>query len=112
MYIQSFWQYEINFGDVTLPKHHYTISEIERGKKNIVEVTDEQFERIQKDKMFQNLLEQKKYRILNNLPFNYRTSNELLKEKNDEILKLQEELKSLKNMPIEEKKEIRKKKEK
>lgn len=105
MFIQSFCPYSRNIEGVEIPKHRYSELEMQRGKKNIVEVTKEQLEKLQNNRIFKSLLDNKKYRILEILPSYYKAHEELMKEKNDELAIKQKEIDDLKKQLAEKEKE-------
>lgn len=93
-YIQSFYQYPVTFSSIakTMPA---------RGAKgelrNIAEVTEAQLDILQKaEPLFRELVNKKKYRVLNHLPESYKASNVRINEANDEIARLRAENERLK----------------
>ena len=104
MYIQSFWAYAHDFGFIVLPKHHYSEMEMHAGKRNIIEVTEDQLEKLRTNQTFNDLVKENKYRILNTLPPAYRSSMEQMKEKDNTIAELKAKIADLeKNQVIPEK---------
>ena len=95
-YIQSFHDYSLVFGNIMLPKHHYNEMETSVGLKNIIELSDEQFEVLNQDVIFQDILKLKKYRVLETLPAEYRTSGDHINELNKKMSDKDKEINNLK----------------
>lgn len=89
--------------------------------RNIVEISDEELEKLQNNEpLFRKLVEKKKYRVLNKLPENYRSPTVLvneartesanLKSENEELKKRIAELEELAKSQTKEKKSSKKNK--
>lgn len=93
-YIQSFYQYPVTFSAIgkTVPSS-YAKGEM----KNIVEVSDKELERLQNcEPMFRELVNNKKYRILNHIPASYIPANEQINAANNKAESLKAENERLK----------------
>ena len=100
-YIQSFYQYPVTFSSIgrTIP------SSLAEGElRNIAEVSEAELDKLQnREPFFRELVEFKKYRVLNHLPEGYKSSARRLNEANEEIARLKAENEKLKGeQPAEE----------
>ncbi len=93
-YIQSFWQYPVTFSSIakTIPA---------RGAKgemrNIAEVTDREYEILQnREPYFRELVDKKKFRVLNRLPESYIPPAQRINEAQDKAERLAKENEELK----------------
>lgn len=93
-YIQSFYQYPVTFSSIgrTIPA-----KDAEGELRNIAEFTEEEIEKLQnQEPFFRELMELKKYRILNHLPESYKPAAILVNEANDRAAAAEAELAALK----------------
>lgn len=89
-YIQSFYQYPVTFSSIgkTIPARS-AVGE----QRNLAEVSDKELERLNNcEPFFRELVEKKKYRVLNHMPESYKSSANRINEANDEIARLKAEL--------------------
>lgn len=93
-YIQSFYQYAVTFPSIGLG---IPSKDADGDLRNIAELTDEQYEKLEKSEpMFRELVRQKKYRVLNKLPESYKPAATLINEARAEAEELRAELAALK----------------
>ena len=88
-YIQSFYQYPVTFSSIgrTMPARS-AVGEM----RNLAEVSDKELERLNNcEPFFRELVDKKKYRVLNHMPESYKTSASRINEANDEIARLKAE---------------------
>lgn len=93
-YIQSFYQYPVTFESIgrTVP-----CKDAEGELRNIAEFSEEELEKLQnQEPFFRELVNMKKFRILNHLPESYRSAATLVNEANDRAAKAEAELAALK----------------
>lgn len=93
-YIQSFYQYPVTFESIgrTVP-----CKDAEGELRNIAEFTEEEITKLQnQEPFFRELIEFKKYRVLNHLPESYRPAAALVNEANDRAAAAEAELAALK----------------
>lgn len=93
-YIQSFYQYPVTFSSIkkTIPARLAT-----GEMKNITEVTENELERLQNSEpRFRELVNQKKYRILNHIPSSYVPAAQQINNANAEAERLRKENEALK----------------
>lgn len=93
-YIQSFYQYPVTFSSIkkTIPARLAT-----GEMKNITEVTENELERLQNSEpRFRELVNQKKYRILNHIPTSYVPAAQQINNANAEAERLRKENEALK----------------
>ena len=93
-YVQSFYQYPVTFSSIgkTFPAKN-AVGE----QRNLAEVTDRELEKLQNaEPFFRELVDTKKYRILNHMPESYKSSAARINEANDEIARLKAENERLK----------------
>lgn len=93
-YIQSFYQYPVTFSAIgkTIPSSY-----AKGDMKNIAEVSDKEFERLQNcEPMFRELVDKKKYRVLNHIPASYIPANEQINNANAKADSLKAENERLK----------------
>ena len=74
-YIIGYTGIEYIIGDVLIPKRSYTEFERQHGKKPYAEVSEEQLDALQKNKVFNTLLQNKIIRVLDHIP-NFALSGE------------------------------------
>ena len=89
-YIQSFYQYPVTFSSIgkTIPARS-AVGE----QRNLAEVSDKELERLYNcEPFFRELVDKKKYRVLNHMPESYKSSANRINEANDEIARLKAEL--------------------
>ena len=94
-YIQSFYQYPVTFSSLgkTVPARS-----AQGELRNIAEVTDRELVVLQnREPFFRELVNQKKYRVLNHLPESYVPPAKRINEANDEIARLKAENERLRN---------------
>lgn len=94
-YIQSFYQYPVTFSSLgkTVPARS-----AQGELRNIAEVTERELTVLQnREPFFRELVNQKKYRILNHLPESYVPPAQRINEANDEIARLKAENERLRN---------------
>lgn len=102
-YIQSYYPYEHEIIEgLIIPKRNYSEYEMQMGKRSIIEVTEEQLNVLKTAKVFNALVQSKKYRILDNIPKRFMTTHEVVKEKDKKITDLENEVNTLKKQ-LEEK---------
>lgn len=88
-YIQSFYQYPVTFSAIgkTIPARS-----AQGEMKNIAEVTERELEKLQNaEPMFRELLNKKKFRILNKVPASYIPPATRINEAQDEAARAKEE---------------------
>ena len=93
-FIQSFYQYPVTFSAIgkTIPARS-----AQGETKNIAEVTDAEFVKLQnREPKFRELVNQKKYRVLNKLPASYIPAAQQINNARAEADKLREENEALK----------------
>lgn len=93
-YIQSFYQYPVTFSAIGkgVPSR-----DADGETRNIIEVTDQELEKLEKQEpLFRQLVRQKKYRILNHLPESYKPAATQVNEARAEAEKAKAELAALK----------------
>jgi len=93
-YIQSFYNYAVVYSSIGkgIPSRN-----ADGDLRNIVELTDEEFEKLQNSEpLFRRLLNQKKYRVLNKIPESYRPASVLVNEARAEATNLKTENEELK----------------
>ena len=93
-YIQSFWQYPVTFSSIakTIPARGAQ-GEI----RNIAEITDREYEILQnREPYFRELVDQKKFRVLNRLPESYIPPAQRINEAQDKAERLAKENEELK----------------
>lgn len=87
-YIQSFYQYPVTFSSIgkTVP------ARLAQGDmRNITEVSDAELEKLQNSEpLFRELVNGKKYRILNKIPASYVPANEQINTARSEADRLRE----------------------
>ena len=89
-YIQCFYQYPVTFSSIgkTFPAAK-AVGEM----RNLAEVSDKEFEKLMNSEpFFRELVNNKKYRVLNKMPEGYKPSAQRINEAQDEINCLKEEL--------------------
>ena len=89
-YIQCFYQYPVTFSSIgkTFPAAK-AVGEM----RNLAEVSDKEFEKLMNSEpFFRELVNNKKYRVLNKMPEGYKPSAQRINEAQDEINRLKEEL--------------------
>lgn len=93
-YIQSFYQYPVTFSSIgkTVP------TRLAQGDmRNITEVSDAELEKIQNSEpLFRELVNGKKYRVLNKIPASYVPANEQINTARSEADRLRAENEALK----------------
>ncbi len=93
-YIQSFYQYPVTFSSIgkTIP------ARLAQGDmRNIAEVTEKELEKLQNcEPRFRELVNQKKYRVLNHIPASYVPAAEQINQAHAEAEKLRKENEALK----------------
>lgn len=101
-YIQSFYQYPVTFSSIgrTVP------ARLAQGDmRNITEVSDKELETLQNSEpLFRELVNGKKYRVLNKIPASYVPASEQINAARSEADKLREENEALKARIAEMKK--------
>ena len=98
-YIQSFYQYPVTFSSIgkTIPARS-AVGE----QRNLAEVSDKELERLNNcEPFFRELVDKKKYRVLNHMPESYKTSASRINEANDVIARLKAENERLKAQQAE-----------
>ncbi len=102
MYIESYHAYEVKYGTILMPKKSYKEYELQAGKSPIIEVTDEELEKLKSMPEFASLLKNRQYRILETMPKKYLSGNNRIKaletdniKKNSEIEELKAKIKDL-----------------
>lgn len=93
-YIQSFYQYPVTFESIgrTVP-----CKDAEGELRNIAEFSEEELEKLQnQEPFFRELVNMKKFRILNHLPESYRPAAALVNEANERAAAAEAELAALK----------------
>ena len=89
-YIQCFYQYPVTFSSIgkTFPAAK-AVGEM----RNLAEVSDKEYEKLMNSEpFFRELVNNKKYRVLNKMPEGYKPSAQVINEAHDEINRLKEEL--------------------
>ena len=98
-YVQCFYQYPVTFSAIgkTFP------AQGAQGElRNLAEVTDKELEKLMNcEPFFRELVDKKKYRVLNHMPESYKTSASRINEANDEIARLKAENEKLKAQAAE-----------
>lgn len=93
-YIQSFYQYPVTFSSIgkTIP------ARLAQGEmRNITEVSDAELEKLQNSEpFFRELVNGRKYRVLNKIPSSYVPASEQINAARSEADKLREENEALK----------------
>lgn len=92
-YIQSFYQYPVTFESIgrTVP-----CKDAEGELRNIAEFSEEELEKLQnQEPFFRELVNMKKFRILNHLPESYRPAAALVNEANERAAAAEAELAAL-----------------
>lgn len=77
-YVQSFYPYPVTFSSIekTVPS-----KDAEGELKNIAEFTEDEISKLEaQEPMFRQLVNQKKYRVLNHLPDSYKPASYLVNE--------------------------------
>jgi hypothetical protein len=93
-YIQSFWQYPVTFSSIakTIPARG-----AQGEMRNIAEITDREYEILQnREPYFRELVDQKKFRVLNRLPESYIPPAQRINEAQDKAERLAKENEELK----------------
>ena len=88
-YIQSFYQYPVTFSSIgkTIPA-----CKAAGEMKNIAEVSDKEFLKLENcEPRFRELVNQKKYRVLNHIPASYVPANEQINRANAEAERVRKE---------------------
>ena len=88
-YIQCFYQYPVTFSSIgkTFPAAK-AVGEM----RNLAEVTEKEYEKLMNcEPFFRELVNNKKYRVLNKMPEGYKPSAQRINEANDEIARLKAE---------------------
>ena len=88
-YIQSFYQYPVTFSSIgkTFPARNAV-----GDQKNLAEVTEKELEKLKNcEPFFRELVNTKKYRVLDRMPESYKSSAARINEANDEIARLKAE---------------------
>jgi hypothetical protein len=88
MYLQSRHPYELEVKGVLLPKKEYTDREMQSGKRNIVQIKEEQLELLKTDKVFSTLLQNGQYVIMENVPTQYLNMVDKLKITEENYIKI------------------------
>lgn len=102
-YIQSFYQYPVTFSSIG---KGIPAKDADGELRNIAAFEDEEVETLKRSEpMFNDLVNIKKYRILDKLPESYKPSATLINEANAENERLKAELAALKAKAAETKKE-------
>jgi hypothetical protein len=101
MFIKSNHVFEMKFktgenDSIIMPKATYSQSEINNGKKTIIEVTNEQLELLKKEKEFSFLVDKGEYVITDVEPAGFRTTSELVVNMKEENNNLKAEIEKLK----------------
>jgi KaiC/GvpD/RAD55 family RecA-like ATPase len=86
----------IEAAKVLLPKKRYFNSANNAGKKNIVEVTDEQYTTILKDKVIKTMIDSGSLIVLDILPEEYKDVKVKNLELTDEVRQLKAQIEALK----------------
>lgn len=93
-YVQCFYQYPVTFSAIgkTFP------AQGAQGElRNLAEVTEKELEKLMNcEPFFRELVDKKKYRVLDHMPESYKTSASRINEANDEIARLKAENEKLK----------------
>lgn len=93
-YVQSFYQYPVTFSAIgkTIPARS-----AQGERRNIAEVTDKELERLMNcEPRFRELVDQKKYRVLNKVPLSYVPAAEQINKATSENERLRAELEAAK----------------
>ena len=88
-YIQCFYQYPVTFSSIgkTFPAAK-AVGEM----RNLAEVTEKEYEKLMNcEPFFRELVNNKKYRVLNKMPEGYKPSAQRINEAQDEIARLRAE---------------------
>lgn len=88
-YVQCFYQYPVTFSSIgkTFPANG-----AQGELRNLAEVTEKELEKLRSSEpFFRELIEKKKYRVLDHMPESYKTSASRINEANDEIARLKAE---------------------
>ena len=94
LYIQSFYQYPVTFSSIG---KGVPAVNADGDYRNIAEITEEEFEKLQnKEPMFRELVNNKKYRVLKKLPDSYKPAATLVNEARAEADRLKAELEAIK----------------
>ena len=102
-YVQSFYQYPVTFSSIG---KGIPAKDADGELRNIAAFEDEEVETLKRSEpMFNDLVNIKKYRILDKLPESYKPSATLINEANAENERLKAELAALKAKTAETKKE-------
>lgn len=92
-YIQSFYQYPVTFSSIgkTIPARS-----AQGEMRNIAEVSDKEYERLcNAEPLFRELVNKKKFRVLNHLPASYIPAAQQLNQAHDEADKAKAEAEKL-----------------
>ena len=98
-YIQCFYQYPVTFSSIgkTFPAAK-AVGEM----RNLAEVTEKEFEKLMNcEPFFRELVNNKKYRVLNKMPEGYKPSAQRINEAQDEIARLKAENEKLRAQKAE-----------
>lgn len=93
-YIQCYYQYPVTFSSIgkTFPAAK-AVGEM----RNLAEVTEKEYEKLMNcEPFFRELVNNKKYRVLNKMPEGYKPSAQRINEAQDEIARLKAENEKLK----------------
>ena len=93
-YIQSFYQYPVTFSAIgkTIPARS-----AQGEMKNIAEVSEKELEKLENcEPFFRELVNKKKYRVLNHIPTSYIPPAKQINDAHDEADKLRAELEAAK----------------
>lgn len=93
-YIQSFYQYPVTFSAIgkTIPARS-----AQGEMKNIAEVTEKELEKLEScEPFFRELVNKKKFRVLNHIPNSYIPPAKQINDAHDEADKLRKELEAAK----------------
>ena len=102
-YVQSFYQYPVTFSSIG---KGIPAKDADGELRNIAAFEDEEVETLKRSEpMFNDLVNIKKYRILDKLPESYKPSATLINEANAENERLKAEIAALKAKTAESKKE-------
>ena len=93
-YVQSFYQYPVMYSSI---RKGVPAKDADGELRNIVELEDKELETLERyEPMFNALVSEKKYRVLNKLPESYKPSSQRLNEAHEETERLKRELAELK----------------
>ena len=109
MFLLSYTPYEYVIEGILIPKKGYTQEQLLKGKKEVIELTDEQVEVLKSNSLFNELLTAKKVRLMSSCPSwalsgeqrisqldaSNREKDAALKSKDDEIAALRAKLAAL-----------------